>query len=122
MMEKDRGYFDGFMDDLRNGRYGSGEDFDKAAVRRRAMMYIQKARATANRAFVDASGDMEFDWVLGGTEDHCATCPIYAENSPYRASELPAMPADGTTECLTNCLCVLVRDDGLKGFSRVDDP
>lgn len=87
----------------------------------RTDLYVGKMRGSANDAFRDASDpDAEFDWELGGNEDHCDDCPQIAAASPYRQDTLYTTPGAGDTECLGNCTCVLVRGDGIRGFDRVD--
>ncbi|MGH2639718.1 MAG: hypothetical protein ACRDF4_10655 [Rhabdochlamydiaceae bacterium] len=44
-----------------------------------------------------------------------------AELSPYTKDTLFSYPGDGSTECLGNCTCTLVRHDGVRGFGRAKD-
>lgn len=113
-------FIERFADDLRGNRY-----FDEAtgildmdAIRDRAGMYVDAMRGTANETFVGVGFAEEvFDWVEGAAEDHCDECPRIAAGGPYRASDLPSYPGDGSTPCLCFCLCFLLRmSDGLRGF------
>lgn len=84
-------------------------------------LYVRKIRGTATEAFVDVGdGEDEYDWILGITEFHCDDCPAIAAASPYRRDELYTMPGQGDTQCITNCLCHLVRhSDGAQSFLPV---
>ena len=67
---------------------------------------IWSAGEAGYAAAVSAS-DLAVYWNLdNGVSKHCATCPIFAEGSPYRSfAELPAWPGDGTTPCGGECYC-----------------
>ena len=116
-------FFDRFMEDLQKGRY----EGDEAAAARRAHMYTNLLRGTANRGFVLASGpETMFRWVLGPNENHCEgliDCPSISigganNDGVYPAAELPTMPGEGLTPCMGNCECALIRADGVSGFAR----
>lgn len=113
-------WLDPFVQDIRAGKYGA-EEFDTEALSVRAVFYVLKLRATANEAFASTlADDTMIYWRLGGDEGHhCGDCPHFAEQSPYRASELPAYPSDGTTECVTLCNCFLETENGVNGFQSV---
>jgi hypothetical protein len=51
-----------------------------------------------------------------GSAEHCPDCPPLAAGSPYKWDKLPTVPRAGSTRCRSNCLCFLVRDDGIEGF------
>jgi hypothetical protein len=108
-----------FVGDIESGKY-TDEDgaFKLAAFKQRQALYVGKMRGTANEAFVESSADEEeFDWVLGGAEDHCPDCPVLAESSPWKKDEMFTHPGSGDTPCLSHCKCHLVRkSDGLDGF------
>lgn len=117
-------YLQGFRDALlaRDPRYWDEElEEFKESIKSRQDLYLGKMRGTANEAFVNKSprNNREFDWVLGGTEDHCEDCPEFAADSPWQADELFAYPGSGETQCKFNCLCHLVRSDGVSGFKPV---
>lgn len=103
---KDGRYFDD------NGRLRPG------SLDWRTSLYVGRMRGTANEAFVEADPDSSYTWELGGTEEHCEDCPVMAAGSPYSSDTLPSYPGDGSTECLGNCDCVLVRSDDVRGFPR----
>jgi hypothetical protein len=113
-------FLNSFLQDIDGGKY-TGEDgaLDANAIKNRASQYLGAMRGTANVAFVDHSvDDAEFTWELGATEDHCEDCPQMADLSPYSKGTLWTTPGAGDTDCLGNCTCSLVRDDGTKGFAR----
>ncbi len=72
-------YLQKFGTDLKNGKYDADGVASEAAIARRAGMYP----GAANEAFAGGmAGSMGLD-----------------------PSDLPALPGDGSTRCLTNCLC-----------------
>ena len=115
MMDIESEYMQGFLFDLQGGRYGDigADDFAAESVYYRERMYLGKMRGTAGYGFVDGSdAAAEFEWVLGGIEEHCLDCPVLAEGGPYTKSTLYATPGSGDTPCLGYCKCHLQRDDG----------
>lgn len=123
VMDRERSFLRRFIDDVRNLRYDDGAGgLDVVPIRARMSLYTHKFRGTANETFVLASPvDLEFAWEMLADE-HCNDCPRYAAGGPYKWYELPTYPAAGATQCLTNCKCVLVRSDGIIGFSSVQYP
>lgn len=117
-LEEQKGYLDGFVEDLKDGRYEDADDkLDTDAIEKRAKLYSSRLTGIANEAYVLASDEEElWEWVLGGSEDHCGVCPERAANGPYKADELPGHPGDNSTPCKFNCLCSLKRSDGREGF------
>lgn len=115
-VEKELVYFEGFMQDLRGGRYGNPEDGFTTGVDARLRMYGNKVGGTMNEVFVLASPDTDtFEWAMLADE-HCDDCPRWASGGPYTKQDLPAHPRDGSSQCRTNCRCVLVRgSDGMPG-------
>lgn len=92
-------------------------ELSDAQIRARAQMYANRLCGTANEVFVLASvTSATFEWMLGGSENHCDDCPELAEAGPYTESTLPTVPRAGETECRMNCLCWLQRTDGVEGF------
>lgn len=120
---RDDRFREAFMDDLRGDKYRTGEEgaIDAAKVKRRALMYVDKARATANEAFVLASPGGKWERLMLAGEN-CGTCPGKAKTyDSYRELLKAGLPADGSDECVTNCNCVVVSPAGVIGFSRVFD-
>lgn len=115
-VEKELVYFEGFMKDLRSGRYGDVAEGLTTGADARLRMYGNKVGGTMNEVFVLASPDTDtFGWVMLADE-HCDDCPRWASGGPYTKKDLPAHPRDGSSECRTNCRCVLVRQsDGMPG-------
>lgn len=108
-----------FIGDIEAGRYQDEDGVWKdGAFGQRQNLYVSKGRGTANEAFAESSDDDEaFDWVLGGTEDHCDDCPALAAASPWARDDLFTHPGAGDTPCLSHCKCHLVRkSDGISGF------
>lgn len=50
---------------------------------------------------------VKIHWVLGDTDKHCADCLSLAFNSPYEKKNLPTVPKGCSTQCLSNCRCML---------------
>lgn len=112
-------YLERFARQVADGAYDDGAGgLRTAPMKQRLELYAQRTRGTANAAFVGASGDDLFDWVMLAAE-HCDVCPKRQAGSPYTVRTLPSYPGDGRTPCLANCGCVLVRHDGTIGFARV---
>lgn len=103
----------GFVDDMLSGKYTKDGEVQAFRILDRMRMYQGKMRGTAARGFVDSSKDEDrFIWKLGGAEDHCGDCPELAQMSaevPFDKSTLFQYPGDGSTPCLWNCKCHLVR-------------
>jgi hypothetical protein len=120
--DRDSLYFRKFLEDIRSGRYGPMDELDRDAIIRRALMYVDKSRATANEALTLTSPvDALFDWVTMQDERTCGTCPSKARGGPYTAMvlQLIGQPGQGQDQCLTNCRCVVRRQDGVVGFGFV---
>jgi hypothetical protein len=108
----------GFVEDLAGGRY-EGEDGRPQAepILRRAVLYVERMRGSANEAFRLASlPEEQIEWRLGGS-DHCDSCLGMAAGSPYTVETLRSAPRDGSQICLMNCRCGLIRDDGVTAFA-----
>ena len=94
-------------------------------IAQRSRLYLGSMRGTAGTGWVDGTSDTDqFDWRLGGTEEHCEDCPFISDGSPYDKLTLFTTPGAGRTPCLGNCLCHLVRvSDGQASFKPVSlDP
>ncbi len=122
--DEESAYLLGFLEDLQNtgsNLYDADGVLKLPNVQNRANLYGKKLRGTANEAFVATSpnGD-EFNWILGPNEEHCLDCPRMPAMNPFTLDTLPFYPGDGSTACLSNCHCHLVRGDGVVGFKRVD--
>lgn len=113
MADEEIYFLRGFVNDIVSGRYTVGGVIQEARLMNRAGLYVGKMRGTASKGFVDASPrGAEFVWTLGGSEDKCAECPELAALSrevPFTANTLFQHPGDGSTPCLGNCKCTLVR-------------
>lgn len=112
----------GFMEDLEGGRYLDDEGkYILSQIQTRANMYVSLMRGTSGAAFVAKSDSQEeFNWTLGGAEEHCNDCPDLAAENPWLSDEIYAFPGDGNTACLSNCKCHLVRvSDGRTSFKPV---
>lgn len=119
--DQDGSYLSQFVLDLIEGRYDDDEGKLKVrAVESRLRLYTARMRGTSSEAFVRASLDTaEFVWVLGDNEEHCQDCPDIADQNPWAKEALYIFPGDGSTECLANCKCHLMRDDGVGSFIPV---
>jgi hypothetical protein len=104
--------------DLADGKY----EGITPALDQRLGMYASKGSSSASLGFVDGSEqEEEFYWDMNGSvEAHCQDCPYLEANSPYMKDTLYATPRDGSTPCLSNCRCRLVRSsDGQTGFGPI---
>jgi hypothetical protein len=116
--EEQQEFLQGFVEELREGRY-EGEDGRPLAepILRRAQLYVERMRGSANEAFRLASLPKEqIEWRLGSA-DHCSQCLALAAGSPYATDVLRQVPRDDSTICRQNCACLLVRDDGVTAFA-----
>lgn len=124
-MAEDEPRWRAFMEQIKNGdsRYVNGDgSLRQEQIQNRANLYTQRMRGTANEAFTAASKEDDlYDWVMLNSE-HCPRCPEIEAGSPYTRATLPSHPGDGSTPCRVHCGCVLVRYDGVIGFTRVFDP
>ena len=120
VMDEEADFLANFADDVASGRYTDDEGEPRtAAIQARMQLYVDKLVATANEAMAfTCTPTTLFYWQLGGTEDHCEDCPSHASHGPYTHDSLPAIPCDGSTACLTRCLCTLQTSTGLTGFTR----
>jgi hypothetical protein len=118
MRDEESQYLNDFAAKIEDGGYelvdgGLNDD----AVYSRQRLYLGKSRGTGNQAFVDASPiGSEWDWILGGIEEHCADCPVLAAGGPYIDETLYTTPGAGDTPCLGNCKCHIKRADGAVGI------
>jgi len=94
------GYLGKFVDDIKNNELVMGlED--------RLEMYTETLDGVFNHGKVDGSPDfVEIDWILRESR-HCADCIRFAAGSPYTRKTLPAVPRDGSSRCLSSCMCEL---------------
>ena len=112
----------GFVGDLnsQDPRYFDEDgEMIPGAIDARSDLYVLRMRGTAGEGFVEASPDVQIDWVLGAA-DHCDDCPEIADMSPYTEDTLWTHPGEGDCPCLGNCACELEREDGTPGFGRPD--
>jgi hypothetical protein len=95
---------------------------DHGGLQNRLRWYATKASGTASQAWVGTcEPEEEFDWILGGAENHCQDCPYLATNSPYTKDTLYTEPRGFDTPCGGSCDCRLTRrSDGLAGFGPVN--
>lgn len=106
-----------FIQDIQRARYGEPGEIT-AGMNGRAQQYLSKAfRATSAEGFIKQTpGNMEVYWNQTTLETGCSDCPLLEAGSPYRAITMTRFPGDGSTECRTNCQCVITREDGLMTF------
>jgi hypothetical protein len=106
-----------FVRDIAEGRYQDADgEWRLAGLQRRAGMYSDKIRGTAQEAWGLAlpEGTLFF-WHLNDAA-HCLDCPELEENSPYTIDTIPTWPGKGETECRTSCRCWTRTNDGRDGF------
>lgn len=114
VVDGEKRFLNKFINDIRSGKYTLEDGaLHVIPIERRAVLYTTKLRGTMHESFVNVSKTgSTFDWILIA-EDNCSDCPRIAAGSPYTAATLPTYPGNGETECITNCKCVLMRDDGV---------
>lgn len=105
-------YLDGFADDIDSGG-ADGEGISVAAIAVRAAMYGGVIWTAYQMGKTDgAPEDTSWAWVLDPDAAHCddpngLDCPTLSESGPWVMGDLPALPGDGTTPCLSRCRCNL---------------
>ena len=93
-----------FADDIENGLGSMDTDA-------RMKMYADSVKSAwyAGSTLESDDGTL-FDWVLGDAEN-CEDCVGRSENGPYTLDGLPGFPGDGSTVCMANCKCSIVRSN-----------
>jgi len=83
-------------------------------------LYAKTLRSAYNSARVlETPPQTLFYWVMSPAE-HCPQCTYLANHSPYTKANLPAVPQNGETKCLSNCKCKIVtRHVGLVDYYKV---
>jgi len=108
-----------------NGDFGDFEKgYDSPEVQANIKKLEQRNRlrangliGVANEAFAQSlPEDEKIWWMLSKFEKHCADCPRIAAASPYTRKTLRQHPKDGSTQCITNCLCWLRTESGKQSF------
>jgi hypothetical protein len=117
-------YFRGFLNALdgTDARYFDAEarEWRMDQVARRAGLYTPKAESSASWGWVDNhEARQQFIWRLG-VADHCVSCPILADQSPYYRETLYTMPREGQTECMGGCRCRVETVAGVASFDPVE--
>lgn len=121
ILEEQITYFEDFLAKIDAGFYTRPDgSLSYDAIQNRLRYYIERARGSANDAFLAASGNAEeWDWLLGPAE-HCDDCLIFASLSPLRTDQLWTTPGGCQTACKSKCKCRLKRrSDGKDGFAFV---
>lgn len=117
-------YFRGFLAALdgTDPRYFDSEarEWRMDQIARRAGMYTPKAESSASWGWVDNhEARQQFIWRLG-VADHCVSCPILADQSPYYRETLYTVPREGQTECMGGCKCRIETVEGVASFDPVE--
>jgi len=96
-------FFEGLLEDAQKPGYSD------ARVEQRMGMYGRRLWSEYTRGRINRlAADVTVHWVLDPRASHCHDCPRLASEGPYTPATLPAIPGDGSTECLTNCRCRIV--------------
>lgn len=116
VMQEQSRFLRRFVNDLASDKYiGADGEYIRAPINQRVQMYAARMRGTAYDTFVGASeNEARFEWILIA-EDNCDDCPRLAAGGPYTKLSIPTRPGEGKTQCIMNCKCVLLRDDGVLG-------
>jgi hypothetical protein len=121
--EEQEEYLQGFVEDLEGGRYERpGDDkttsvIDVPMIERRLTLYAMAIAGTANEAWVEGMpDDTLYHWRDVRDKAECDDCEKWALQGPYTRESLPAIPADGTSACKTNCRCELITAEGERSF------
>ena len=94
------GYLGKFVDDIKNKELVMG-------MEKRLDMYVETLDGVFHHGQVEGSPEfVKIYWHLREAK-HCNTCIRLAAGSPYTRKTLPAVPRDGTSECLSSCKCFL---------------
>jgi hypothetical protein len=94
------GYLGRFVEDIKNNEF-------VMELEDRLSMYIETLDGVYFHGQVEGSPDyVRIVWHLRDAK-HCDSCIRAAAGSPYTKKNLPFVPKDGTTECLSNCRCFL---------------
>lgn len=104
------GYFHAFLEDVRRGR--------APHIAERVEGYVRALRFMYEAARIQAMPDNVLLYWTGprqSQDEHvCDGCEYLMERSPFTKDNIPAVPRDGMTQCLTNCrhriLVRVVRD------------
>ena len=117
-------YLAGLVNDLANGEYVQNEDGTFSGnLQQRIDLFTLRARGTANEAVLLA-GDPErlIWWRMNALLKHCRTCPVFAASSPRKAKDWDVQPGSADCECLSNCGCDFIDEDGnVVGFQLPED-
>jgi len=92
------GYFHSFMEDIRAGN---------TDIARRIDTYVRALRFMYESARIQAMPDNVLLYWTGPRKHEddavCEGCEFMMERSPFPKDTIPAVPRDGSTQCLTNC-------------------
>lgn len=86
--------------------YNELQDLSPAQIAARSKMYISSARQAFEKARETVISNLGYDqeqWILDGGE-HCGDCVSFSGMGWQPLGTFP-IPGDGSTQCLSNCLC-----------------
>jgi hypothetical protein len=103
------------------GETNGYEDVDKlwqivddkiAALASDVTRYADPPWSAGNAGYGNQLGEFDvlMDWTLDDAADHCEDCPELADGSPYSVDDIPTWPAQGDTQCLDRCKCMITAD------------
>lgn len=101
------------------------EGKDLAEIRKyleaRAQMYLRPGEAMAERLRIEKTGRVDdwFEWKVNPEAEHCDDC-LPRDGFRARRGELPWMPGDGQSQCLSNCKCEWVYIGQAEGETGVE--
>jgi len=76
-------------------------------LNQRARMYASGAAGLYHSIVSGTMPARKAYWRLSKNAAHCEDCEVMAANSPYPSNNIPRLPRDGTTACVSNCRCYL---------------
>lgn len=98
------GYFRTFLKEVKEGKLSNPQTAQRVEMYVKTLEFVKNA---GKAAVLPAEGIIYY-WVMNRHVENCKGCQYLSEQSPFTKYNLPAVPKDGSTPCLSNCACTLV--------------